>query len=83
LNSGINDFGGISPLTIDHINPERAWPQISQLAQASSDCGYQLRERLAVYPEYQKSPQRYFAASIATRLDSIARADGLAAVQCL
>jgi len=83
LNSGINDFGGISPLTLDHINPERAWPQISQLAQASSDCGYQLQERLAVYPKYQKLPQRYFAPDIATRLDSISRADGLAAVQCL
>ena len=83
LNSGINDFGGISPLTIDHINPERAWPQISQLAQASLDCGYQLRERLAVYPKYQQLPQRYFAPGIANRLESIARADGLAAVQCL
>ncbi|MEH6442897.1 MAG: 7,8-didemethyl-8-hydroxy-5-deazariboflavin synthase CofG [Oceanospirillaceae bacterium] len=82
LNSGINDFGGISPLTIDHINPEKAWPQISQLAQASSDCGYQLQERLAVYPKYQQFPERYFAQQIASRVQSIARVDGLANRQC-
>jgi FO synthase len=83
LNSGINDFGGISPLTIDHINPEKAWPQISQLAKASEECGYQLQERLAVYPKYQQSPDRYFGATIANRLNAISRNDGLAAVQCL
>ncbi|EPJ47255.1 MAG: FO synthase subunit 1 [Osedax symbiont Rs1] len=83
LKSGINDFGGISPLTIDHINPERAWPQISQLAQASFDCGYQLQERLAVYPKYQRSPNRYFAKEIAGKVQLIARTDGLAQVQCL
>jgi 7,8-didemethyl-8-hydroxy-5-deazariboflavin synthase CofG subunit len=83
LNSGINDFGGISPLTIDHINPEKAWPQISQLAQASNDCGYQLQERLAVYPKYQQFPERYFAQQIASRVQSIARVDGLANRQCL
>jgi FO synthase len=83
LKSGINDFGGISPLTIDHINPERAWPQITQLAEASEQCGYQLQERLAVYPKYQHAPHRYFAEQIAARVQGIARFDGLAAVQCL
>lgn len=83
LNSGINDFGGISPLTIDFINPEKAWPQISQLAKASEECGYQLQERLAVYPKYQRAPKRYFAGEIASRLQNMSRVDGLAAMQCL
>ena len=82
LNSGINDWGGISPLTVDHINPERAWPQIEQLAQASDQCGYRLQERLAVYPQYQNLPDRYFTPRIAERVGHIARADGLASMQC-
>lgn len=81
LNSGINDWGGISPLTIDHINPERAWPQIDQLAAATADCDHYLEERLAVYPHYQNLPERYFSAPVAARVDQIARPDGLAAMQ--
>jgi 7,8-didemethyl-8-hydroxy-5-deazariboflavin synthase CofG subunit len=82
INSGINDWGGISPLTIDHINPERAWPQIAELAQATRDCEHRLEERLAVYPQYQNLPDRYFAPKIAERVSDIARVDGLAAMQC-
>ena len=83
LQAGINDFGGISPLTLDHINPERIWPQISQLAKACDDNGDYLQERLAVYPQYQRHAQRYLAEHISSRLGSIARADGLAAQQYL
>ncbi|OMH39398.1 7,8-didemethyl-8-hydroxy-5-deazariboflavin synthase CofG [Motiliproteus sp. MSK22-1] len=82
LNSGINDWGGISPLTIDHINPERAWPQIDALSAASRACGHRLHERLAVYPQYQNLPDRYFTPKIAERVGHIARADGLASMQC-
>lgn len=81
IGSGINDWGGISPLTLDHINPERAWPQISQLQRASAGCGYQLTERLAVYPPYQNLPNVYFSSRVADRVESIARSDGLAAIQ--
>ena len=81
LKAGINDFGGISPLTLDHINPERSWPQISQLAPACEANGDQLQERLAVYPKYQRNGDRYLAGEIPSRLYSMARADGLAAVQ--
>ena len=81
LKAGINDFGGISPLTIDHINPERVWPQISQLAEACQDNGDQLQERLAVYPKYQRSADRYLDPSIIHKVQNIARADGLAALQ--
>jgi FO synthase len=52
LLSGINDWGGISPVTRDFINPEMAWPQIETLRSVTKEAGFQLRERLAVYPEY-------------------------------
>ncbi|WP_193075497.1 7,8-didemethyl-8-hydroxy-5-deazariboflavin synthase CofG [Pseudomonas sp. FME51] len=81
--AGINDWGGVSPLTIDHINPERAWPQIESLRRATADCGYGLEERLAVYPRYLERPQHFFTGEVAPRLSAIARADGLALQQCL
>ena len=52
LNSGINDWGGISPVTIDHVNPESPWPQIKMLEKITNDQGMDLIERLAIYPEY-------------------------------
>ncbi|MFF3005133.1 bifunctional FO biosynthesis protein CofGH [Kitasatospora sp. NPDC057940] len=50
--AGVDDWGGVSPLTPDHVNPERPWPQIERLAERSAAAGFELRERLAVYPEY-------------------------------
>ncbi|MFF3762035.1 bifunctional FO biosynthesis protein CofGH [Streptomyces sp. NPDC002185] len=50
--AGIDDWGGVSPLTIDHVNPERPWPQIEELAARSAAAGFELRERLCVYPEF-------------------------------
>ncbi|NEA45608.1 bifunctional FO biosynthesis protein CofGH [Streptomyces sp. SID10815] len=52
IGAGIDDWGGISPLTIDHVNPERPWPQIDKLAEHSRAAGFALRERLCVYPEF-------------------------------
>ncbi|MBZ5527836.1 MAG: 7,8-didemethyl-8-hydroxy-5-deazariboflavin synthase CofG [Acidobacteriia bacterium] len=52
LEAGINDWGGISPVTRDFINPEAAWPQIALLRQETEARGFVLRERLALYPEY-------------------------------
>ncbi|MCU0280656.1 MAG: 7,8-didemethyl-8-hydroxy-5-deazariboflavin synthase CofG [Acidimicrobiia bacterium] len=52
LLAGINDWGGISPLTPDFINPERPWPNLQHLAQLCAEAGYELRERLTIYPEY-------------------------------
>ncbi|MFI8892067.1 bifunctional FO biosynthesis protein CofGH [Streptomyces paradoxus] len=52
IKAGIDDWGGVSPLTIDHVNPERPWPQIEQLAEKSRAAGFELRERLCVYPEF-------------------------------
>ncbi|MCP3820326.1 bifunctional FO biosynthesis protein CofGH [Streptomyces sp. A3M-1-3] len=52
IGAGIDDWGGVSPLTPDHVNPERPWPQIDELAERSAAEGFRLRERLAVYPEF-------------------------------
>lgn len=57
LTGGINDWGGISPLTKDFINPEAAWPQISSLAERTAKAGFVLRERLAIYPEFSSGPE--------------------------
>jgi FO synthase len=57
LKAGINDWGGISPVTKDFINPEAAWPQISSLAARSATAGFVLRERLAIYPEFASRPE--------------------------
>ncbi|OIJ92804.1 bifunctional FO biosynthesis protein CofGH [Streptomyces colonosanans] len=52
IGAGIDDWGGVSPLTIDHVNPERPWPQLEQLRERSAAAGFELRERLCVYPEF-------------------------------
>jgi FO synthase len=52
LAAGIDDWGGVSPLTPDHVNPERPWPHIDELAVRTAEAGFSLRERLTIYPEY-------------------------------
>ncbi len=56
LQAGINDWGGISPVTRDFINPEMAWPEIVALGAVTREAGFKLRERLAAYPEYLCDP---------------------------
>jgi len=53
LDGGINDWGGISPLTPDYINPEKPWPHLDQLRERTEAKGFELRQRLPVYPEFQ------------------------------
>jgi 7,8-didemethyl-8-hydroxy-5-deazariboflavin synthase CofG subunit len=52
LDSGINDWGGVSPLTPDYINPEKPWPHVEQLRRRTEAKGFELRQRLPVYPEF-------------------------------
>lgn len=52
IRAGIDDWGGVSPLTPDHVNPERPWPRIDELAEKSAAEGFELRERLCMYPEF-------------------------------
>ena len=56
LAAGIDDWGGVSPLTPDHVNPERPWPQIDDLAERTAAAGFELRERLTIYPGYIREP---------------------------
>ncbi len=56
LSAGIDDWGGVSPLTPDHVNPERPWPQIDDLAAMTAAAGFELAERLTIYPGYIREP---------------------------
>ncbi|MER5333039.1 bifunctional FO biosynthesis protein CofGH [Micromonospora sp. NPDC002717] len=55
LRAGIDDWGGVSPLTPDHVNPERPWPHLDELARQTEKAGFTLRERLTIYPEYVRA----------------------------
>lgn len=74
IECGINDWGGISPLTADHINPERAWPAVAEIARRTAELGYKLVERLTVYPTFINRETTPLHAI----LSGMARADGLA-----
>ena len=78
LQAGINDWGGISPLTIDYVNPEAPWPRISLLRAVTEDAGLALKARLPVYPEYVLHGSEYIAPALRDRLRAAADADGYA-----
>jgi len=75
LDAGINDWGGISPVTKDWINPEAAWPQISRLRSETESRGFTLRERLALYPEFV-GRDNFLSSRVRSRIDRIADAAG-------
>jgi len=77
LKAGINDWGGISPITKDFINPEAAWPQVSSLAARSADAGFVLRERLAIYPEFS-SRTEFVNANLQPHVRKLQAEDGYA-----
>ncbi len=77
LGAGIDDWGGVSPLTPDHVNPERPWPQIDVLARHTAAAGFDLRERLTLYPPYQRAP--WLDPRLAGHVAALAGPDGLAA----
>lgn len=76
LTAGINDWGGVSPLTIDFINPEAPWPQLRTLERVSSELGLQLRQRLALYPEYITQKPGFIAPELEPRLKAMVDEDG-------
>jgi 7,8-didemethyl-8-hydroxy-5-deazariboflavin synthase CofH subunit/7,8-didemethyl-8-hydroxy-5-deazariboflavin synthase CofG subunit len=59
LDSGLDDWGGVSPITADHVNPERAWPAVQLLREATEAAGLTLAARLTIYPEYAADPERW------------------------
>ncbi|MFI0405015.1 bifunctional FO biosynthesis protein CofGH [Actinomadura sp. 3N508] len=79
LRAGIDDWGGVSPLTPDHVNPERPWPQIDELAARTADAGFELRERLTIYPEYVRRGEPWLDPRLAGHVAALADpATGLA-----
>jgi FO synthase len=77
LEAGINDWGGISPVTKDFINPEAAWPQIARLQEETEAKGFLLRERLALYPEFV-SREEFLSPRVRERLNAFTASDGFA-----
>ncbi|GAA3461217.1 bifunctional FO biosynthesis protein CofGH [Saccharothrix longispora] len=79
LRAGIDDWGGVSPVTPDHVNPERPWPQVDALAERTREAGFELRERLAVYPRYvTAAPGQWIDTRLSAHVAALARPDGLA-----
>ena len=77
LQAGINDWGGISPVTKDFINPEAAWPQIARLQTETESRGFTLRERLALYPEFVRRDE-FLSPRVRDRIAEAADDDGFA-----
>lgn len=76
---GIDDWGGISPVTVDHVNPEAPWPEVDRLAAICAEARMPLVERLTVYPRYIDSPDRsWLDAAIRPAVLRLADSDGLA-----
>ncbi|NGN95480.1 bifunctional FO biosynthesis protein CofGH [Nocardioides sp. KC13] len=82
LGAGIDDWGGVSPLTPDHVNPERPWPSLDALRQVTAEAGFQLRPRLTVHPEYVngtlRDGQAWIDPRVLSHVEALADADGLA-----
>ncbi|MFN2544834.1 MAG: bifunctional FO biosynthesis protein CofGH [Actinomycetota bacterium] len=78
IEAGIDDYGGVSPLTPDHVNPEKPWPQVERLREATAARGHVLRERLAVHPEYALRPDPWIAGKMQGPVAALVADDGLA-----
>jgi FO synthase len=78
LDAGIDDWGGVSPVTIDHVNPEAPWPEIARLAEATRSRGLELAPRLALYPEHVADLERWVDPVVAPFVRRASDAAGLA-----
>ena len=78
LDAGIDDWGGVSPLTPDHVNPEKPWPTVEALAATTAARGKELRERLTIYPEFALKPDPYLAAKMRAPVEALMGPDGRA-----
>jgi len=76
IEAGINDWGGVSPVTPDHVNPEAPWPHLKVLERATKAAGKELVERLAIYPAYARSAHAWVDKSLQTSLLHKVDADG-------
>src|SRR6185437_13711645 len=78
VRAGINDWGGVSPLTPDHVNPEAPWPEITALARDTALAGRELAERLALVPAFACQPERWTEAAVTVRIRRLSDARGCA-----
>jgi FO synthase len=78
LDAGIDDWGGVSPVTADHVNPERAWPALDVLREATEAAGHTLAPRLTVYPSFALDPERWLHPALRFGVLDASDAEGLA-----
>ena len=72
LCAGVDDWGGVSPLTPDHVNPERPWPHLDDLARLTAEAGFTLVERLTAHPEYVRAPEPWLDPRIRPHVAALA-----------
>ena len=78
VRAGIDDWGGVSPLTPDHVNPERPWPHLDDLARLTAEAGFTLRERLTAHPHYVRAGEPWIDPRVLPHVRALADDDGLA-----
>jgi FO synthase len=78
LAAGVDDWGGVSPLTPDHVNPERPWPSLDRLADITAQCGFELKPRLTIHPEYVRAGEPWLDPRVSGHVAALATDDGLA-----
>ncbi len=78
IGAGIDDWGGVSPLTPDHVNPERPWPHLDDLHERTAAAGFTLRERLTAHPEYVRRPEPWIDPRVLPHVRALSDGHGLA-----
>ncbi|WP_425454397.1 radical SAM protein, partial [Nocardioides marmoriginsengisoli] len=81
LGAGVDDWGGVSPLTPDHVNPERPWPSLDRLREITTAAGFELKARLTAHPEYVLAGEPWIDPRISTHVAALAGPDGLVSDQ--
>ena len=77
LDAGIDDWGGVSPVTADHVNPERPWPALDRLRIVTEERGFALAPRLTVYPEFVRAPEKWLDPAVQFPVQDRSDAEGL------
>ena len=78
VRAGVDDWGGVSPLTPDHVNPERPWPHLDELERLTAEAGFALRERLTAHPSYVRHEDPWLDVRVRPHVRALAGTDGLA-----
>src|SRR5690606_31733766 len=76
VGAGIDDWGGVSPLTPDFVNPEAPWPHLDELARETAHAGKHLHERLTIYPRFASRPERWVDAGLRARILDLTDVEG-------